>query len=152
MKNNRFDEYQLKNRYKAYVQSFWILIVLIVGNEYLIQHYVWAESSIQMLTIVYGTLTYLCVATSLKGAYIGMDVVDPLLASCSYIFLSVISFGVVIERVLREKIDFIVKDGMFTATWPQVMLSSLAGLIGVINLINYMKNKKQVRREGEHEK
>ncbi len=147
MKNNRFDEYQLKIRYKAYVQSFWLLIILIIGNEYVNQYYVWADPFMQSVTLVYIALIYISIVTCIKGAFVGMDEKNPTLLYGVYISLSVIMFALAIEGVVRRGRNHIIEDGMLTDTALQIMMAGYFGIISAINLINHMRNKKQNTKE-----
>lgn len=140
MKNKDYDEYQMMVRYKYGYYALFLLIGLIVTNQFIVAFHVWASPFLQTLVMLYIVGIYLITMYIFKNAYIGKKERSPFRTIAYMGFVGVINFAYII--LLRPDFPFY-KDNHLQDNIGTLLAAIFFSYISVILFINYYINKKK---------
>ncbi len=140
MKSNKYDEYQLQIRYKTSTHCFIMTLFLIFLSAIINERHIWAEPTAEAIVICFIPLTYFITITTIKGAYNsfshkrqGFDV----------IFFACFALLWIFQLFTYKTSLVLIENARLTNDIAKLLSPAFFAYITIINLIKFLKDKKQ---------
>lgn len=143
VKRSNYDEYQLFVRYKYGYYGIFLMIGLMLINQFIVAQHVWASTIIQTLVIIYIVATYLITMYVFKNAYISQNERSPFVVIGS---IGVLGFANLAYTILwRPNLPLYQNNYLQDNAAP--LLSGIFFLyVSLILLVQYIINQKKEER------